>query len=144
MIYRMIYVSDICEGYADDLHRALDGARTYYQQHQITGTLWFDGEHFMQMLEGPKEELKTAIEQRIIPPHPHCHISMADLGPCKKRLFQDWRMTYLGKGSPLYDLVCRYTGSQHFNPHDHDTTKLAQLCSRLERARKSWAKQAIN
>lgn len=144
MIYRLIYISDICEGYSKDLNKALDGARSFYAEHNITGALWFDGLHFIQLLEGPEKELKDVVEQRLLPSKPRCNVRVSDLQPAEKRLFPDWTMSYLCKGSPAHKIACQFTGNRTFDPHNCPDEELLELLCTLESARQERARRAIN
>lgn len=144
MIHRLIYVSDICEGYSDDLNRTVDGARSYFAEHDITGALWFDGNHFIQILEGPKQELKAALEERLLPTKTHCNIKVSEICPTEARTFKDWSMSYLCKGSHAHDVICARTGNTEFNPHNFVEDELADLLCALEKDRRNNARNAIH
>ena len=144
MIYRLLYVSDICEGYSDDLDNIREGARSYYAENDITGALWFDGSHFIQILEGPKESLKRARTERLIPAKTHCAIKITELPPSSHRTFNDWSMSYLCKGSHAADVIQARTGDRAFNPHNYVESELADLLCTLEEDKRQNAREAIN
>lgn len=144
MIHRLVYVSDICEGYSNDLNKALDGARAYYAKHDITGALWFDGFHFIFLLEGPKKNLDIACKERLLPTNNSNNTKITDLGPTRKRAFSDWTMSYLCKGSHAHEIIRAQTGDTNFNPHNYIPTELADLLFALENDRRKCAQNAIN
>ncbi len=144
MIHRLIYISDICEGYSTDLNKALDGARSFYAEHSITGALWFDGLHFIQLLEGPKEELVEALQKRLFSDQPKSNAHVSDLQAAKERLFPDWTMSYLCKGTHAHEIACQFVGDKEFDPHACPDHALMELLCALEHERQERARSAIN
>jgi hypothetical protein len=77
--------------HADDLLKLLFDARTHNLEHDITGLLLYHEGRFMQMLEGPREQVLSLYE-RIAADSRHAHLAIEFSQPTIERLFPDWQM----------------------------------------------------
>jgi len=72
-------------------------ARTFNAEHEITGLLTYDGEHFTQVLEGPATVLDTLMARISADPR-HGRVRVLARKPIISRDFEDWSMGYLHDG----------------------------------------------
>ena len=69
-------------------------ARGFNAIHGLSGVLMFDGQHFMQYLEGPKEDVWKLLVSIAQDPR-HVEFKIQDQGECAgERLFTGWSMGY--------------------------------------------------
>lgn len=81
-------------------------ARSFNASHGLTGVLVFDGQHFLQYLEGPQQPLWDLLV-RIAQDPRHVNFTLQHRGPCAgERLFRNWSMGYalVDDADPLADL----------------------------------------
>lgn len=77
----------------DDLLALLDHSRTRNAESDITGMMLFHDAHFVQVLEGPDEEVRTTFA-RICEDtrHRSIHVELEDT--IEERMFPDWSMGF--------------------------------------------------
>ena len=69
-------------------------ARSFNASHGLTGILVFDGQHFLQYLEGPQQPLWDLLV-RIAQDKRHVNFTLQHQGPSPNgRLFRAWSMGY--------------------------------------------------
>lgn len=95
-LYRLLYTSECkIEGPADRraraVHRITEQSRSNNRGQGLTGVLLYVQNSFIQVLEGPAEQLETTFE-RICCDFRHGSLRLVDLTPVKARLFADWDM----------------------------------------------------
>lgn len=73
--------------------RLLEKARTNNEAQNVTGMLCFDGEHFVQILEGDIENVERLYNQ-ICQDTRHDNIKQIYSGEITERNFNDWSMGY--------------------------------------------------
>lgn len=81
-------------------------ARSFNANHGLTGVLVFDGQHFLQYLEGPQQPLWDLIV-RIAQDPRHVDFNLQHRGTCSgERVFRNWSMGYalVDDADPLADL----------------------------------------
>ncbi|MVN77211.1 phosphonate transporter [Hymenobacter sp. HMF4947] len=97
-LYQIIYHSLATEAgrSPDVLAGLLRQARAHNQDHRLTGLLLYaaDTHEFVQVLEGPRDELDT-LYQRITRDPRHKHAFVLHEGPAAGRMFPDWRMGFV-------------------------------------------------
>ena len=72
--YELLYISELSpETPPTSIADILTQARQVNKAKGITGLLLFDGEHFIQVLEGSREDVLEAME-RIENDHRHCRV----------------------------------------------------------------------
>jgi hypothetical protein len=76
-----------------DLVKLLFDARAFNREHAITGLLLHHGVHFMQLLEGDRDQVR-ALYRRILSDARHRDVVMEHEGPSSQRLFPEWTMGY--------------------------------------------------
>ena len=80
----------------EELAALLRRARAHNQDHRLTGLLLYaaDTREFVQVLEGPRDEL-ARLYQRIAADPRHHHIFVLHEGLAAGRMFPDWRMAFV-------------------------------------------------
>ncbi len=89
----------------------LDTARSRNSEEHITGVLFFDGESFIQILEGPDEKVEN-IFALIEADRRHENVQSVYKGKILNRSFADWSMGYKFI-SPLTDQLHEYDWETH-------------------------------
>lgn len=94
MLYRLVYVSTPAEGLsAFDIGNILDVSISNNDERRITGFLAHNGQHFMQALEGERDEV-LEIYQRILADDRHLGVVQIVGENIAQRAFPDWAMNY--------------------------------------------------
>jgi len=93
---RMLYVSRSSIGLDDDaeLQKILEVSRRKNPDLEITGILCAGGGHFIQILEGPQENLIRLYGIILADPR-HYDSVLVGIAPIEKRIFRHWSMGYL-------------------------------------------------
>lgn len=93
---RMLYVSRSSIGLDDDaeLQKILEVSRRKNPDLDITGILCAGGGHFIQILEGPQENLIRLYGVILADPR-HYDSVLIGIAPIEKRIFRSWSMGYL-------------------------------------------------
>ncbi len=90
----LLYHSEAGIAFDDKLIESiLTTARDRNAKEDITGMLFFDGETFIQILEGPEERVDRVFAS-ICQDNRHCKIGHIYRGQIFERSFADWRMGY--------------------------------------------------
>jgi hypothetical protein len=98
--YQLIYISGASTSFSKkDLIGLLAQSRKFNHSKEITGLLLYAGGHFMQLLEGAREEIKPLME-RITKDGRHNQVDVLEEGPVKHRQFPEWSMAFLDFASP--------------------------------------------
>lgn len=77
----------------EELKEMLAQWRKYNEKEDITGMLLYSGDHFVQLIEGPAENLKKLFS-RINQDNHHTNIIKLADGKITHRLFADWTMGF--------------------------------------------------
>lgn len=94
-LQRLVYISDRNHKVECDMTRLFAGANEFNMARNIKGALWFDGDHFVQVLEGSKGVLET-VWSRIKESNVHTGIDIVYHHAINTRYYQDWTMSYFG------------------------------------------------
>lgn len=79
----------------------------------VTGALFFNGEWFVQVLEGGRQTLSDLFVRISADPR-HRAVCLLDVSAITERVFADWDMRYIG-GQPAQEAVIK-----RFMPHGFD------------------------
>lgn len=79
---------------ADELNDILEVSRKKNRLLQITGILCAGGGHFIQILEGPQDEL-IRLYSRILDDPRHYDSVLIGVAPIQQRIFKNWSMGYI-------------------------------------------------
>lgn len=133
-LYRLIYVSDQTPEVPCDAARIADDSKVFNAKHGVTGALWFDGEHFLQLLEGGKEELNTVL-QRILNSRYHQDIDIICFQKSAERIYGDWAMSYFGSHSHNREVAEQFAGGPDLCLRSLPTGTLVEMLRFLEEER---------
>ena len=99
-MYRLVYVSTAQDSVdASQIGDILDVSESNNHERMITGFLAHNGRHFMQALEGDREEVK-AIYERIVADHRHFGVVQIIGENISERAFPEWAMNYFRVDDP--------------------------------------------
>ena len=90
-IFRLIYASQPFGYNQPMLNGILADAKTYNPDNHITGALICREDIFMQLLEGPKDNILYTYN-KILNDDRHLNINLLVEEKCKQRIFPDWYM----------------------------------------------------
>lgn len=105
------YVSRSCiplEDHAAAVMRIVTDSIEWNRSMEITGAMLDTGEHFAQLVEGPRAGLVDLRNKLEIDPR-HCALVRFEWGPVSHRRFGDWALTYSGSAS----FFARYLRRMH-------------------------------
>jgi len=77
----------------DDVQQILQSSHINNPATGVTGLLCFDGQRYVQILEGPKDAVNTLYDKIHADPR-HREIELLHMGGIESRSFDDWRMAY--------------------------------------------------
>ncbi len=143
MLHHFLYVSDLAEEYPCDFQKIIANAAMTNSACDVTGALWSDGRHFVQLLEGQKAALELVFHDKIASARSHTNIRMLSSGDWEQRLFPDWSMAYLGSGSDTRQIAESLIGRKKFSIRDCSANELINLLTILEKFRQDSAGIAI-
>jgi len=111
-------------------------ARNYNEQHGITGTLCYGNGHFLQCLEGEKDEILT-LQERIFADGRHKEVQILSLKNISQRSFEDWRMRLLFLERWLWSPATKKQADQlspflPFAPHGWTPARTAQFINTIQ------------
>lgn len=108
-MYRLVYVSTAQEGIGpDEVGNILDVSVSNNHERMLTGFLAHNGRHFMQALEGERDEVND-IYSRIVADHRHFGVVQIIGEEIEERAFPDWSMNYFRADDPKGGaMVLRY------------------------------------
>ena len=99
-MYRLVYVSTAQDGLSQrEIGDILDVSTSNNDERRITGFLAHNGRHFMQALEGEREEVKE-IYDRIINDNRHFGVVQIIGENISERAFPHWAMNYFRVDDP--------------------------------------------
>ncbi|MDP3408873.1 BLUF domain-containing protein [Bosea sp. (in: a-proteobacteria)] len=94
-LHRLVYTSVYRAGRVDNalsaLRAILSTSRKNNEAANVTGYLIFDGDSFIQVLEGPLAALEATMA-RIAADERHRDVSVLGTHPAETRLFREWKM----------------------------------------------------
>lgn len=94
MLYEIIYCSMASANITEnDIKDILETSRKYNELHEITGCLLFYDNQFLQLLEGPRENLEI-LEHKIQADPRHYNMDVMERGYIKRRMYPNWTMAF--------------------------------------------------
>jgi hypothetical protein len=100
MMYRLVYVSTAQDGISpNDIGNILDVSQSNNHERLITGFLAHNGRHFMQALEGEREEVMSVYD-KIVADARHFGVVQIIGENIASRAFPDWAMNYFRVDDP--------------------------------------------
>ncbi len=93
-MHSLVYRSVASETFSlSEIYKMLSDARESNADHGITGCLLYHNNHFLQLLEGKKEEV-LALYDRIKKDPRHSDVITLMEEPRSERIFDDWSMAF--------------------------------------------------
>ncbi|WP_164516251.1 BLUF domain-containing protein [Sphingomonas sp. 2R-10] len=92
--YRQIFYTSRSDA-GVDVDRILQQSRHNNAVDGITGLLWHDGDHFLQVIEGPESSIAATYARIAIDPRHH-EVTVLSDRPVPKREFGYWSMERVG------------------------------------------------
>lgn len=103
ILVRCVYFSDAVlsddfDARNSQIQAILHSAREFNQPINVTGALVYDRGHFLQVLEGDRENVGRIME-RVMRDDRHRNIRLADFSEINERRFNQWSMGYVDADS---------------------------------------------
>jgi hypothetical protein len=97
-VRQLLYISSsTLPGNSADIDGIIEESRHNNALEGLTGILWSDGTHFLQVLEGPDESVGATFG-RILSDHRHSGIVVLRDAPVEEREFGSWTMVHRRRG----------------------------------------------
>ncbi len=113
---RLVYYSDRNTSEPLDLKRLIGSCQKNNAKDTITGMLHFDGEHFIQVLEGGRAEV-SATYHRIAKDPRHTNPVIIAYSDVRERLFPQWGMgLHEHRGEETKQIFMRYFSKPQIDP----------------------------
>ena len=114
VLVRLIYCSTV-NGIGDkEIEAILDKSRANNALDNITGALIYDGQHFLQCLEGSRLNVSKRFLV-ISQDNRHKDVELIDFSLIKERRFAQWTMGYAGSSTFDPEIISTYS-PDGFNP----------------------------
>ena len=115
-LVRMIYASKVTDSVdSSDIKAIADTAVEKNAELGLTGLLCYNGEVFVQWLEGPRDAVNE-LYATILRDWRHERITILDYSEVDERVFHDWGMGFIPAEEFGADLVMKYSASAKFEP----------------------------
>lgn len=115
-LIRLIYCSELNNVDTEGLTAILEASRRNNAKHGITGTLLFNGQFFLQCLEGGRKIVNT-VYHRIVHDERHKNPTLLDYAEISQRDFSDWSMAYVPWTKDVRAVVRTYATTEDFDPY---------------------------
>lgn len=122
---RLLYYSKTNSDVDLSIDHILKSARRFNESKFITGMLWFDGDYFIQILEGSRENINLVYE-RIFKDKRHHTLTLMDFREVNERIFPSWNMGYYADVSRNRNEVMRFSITDQFRPDIIDVESLTR------------------
>lgn len=115
-LIQLIYASRIKAGFGpQDVEQILAVARSKNAKLGITGLLCFNGESFLQCLEGDRIAVNELYHHIINDPR-HYQVLLLRYSDIVKRDFESWAMGYMGLTAENKETLLRFSSQPLFDP----------------------------
>jgi len=132
MLSELIYMSDVQdEGLGDGgVVTILEQSRRRNAAASVTGLLVFDTHHFLQCLEGGREEVTDTYHRIAVDPRHH-DVTLMCVSDIDERYFPDWSMGYLGVTAPARQVLRRFSPNGVFAPRSMSAASVSAMLKEL-------------
>lgn len=121
MIFHLLYVSEKSRAFADDDIDSIIGAsQRNNQKLKITGILICNGNFFIQLLEGRKDQVMHAFNRISVDPR-HFRVRTILTADSEKRLFPEWAMGLVRE--PTESTMNQILPHLHSQIREHDEVR---------------------
>lgn len=125
-LHKLIYVSKPQISGRADVDQILEASERNNGPRGLTGMLLFDGDSFLQLLEGDRAEI-SQLFLSIAADSRHSDVEIIASGPTECRLFADWSMRYVSTSREAPALI-KYASRRKFDARALSVTAIEQLC----------------
>jgi len=132
-LIRLVYYSHCQLSNEADLENILASARRNNARNKITGALWFDGDYFVQALEGGRRAVSQTYHAIAADPR-HSDIELVSCGTVDTRSFHTWKMGYFADTTENRALVLKHSGSDKLEPRNLADSGLLKILAEGELA----------
>jgi hypothetical protein len=130
-LVRLLYVSKVTAGFSPaDLQAVLEAARGNNVKNGISGLLAFNGDYFLQVLEGGRGAVNR-LYQSIARDSRHEGILLLQLSDIPARMFPRWSMAYVPTALLTRDLLMRFSCDGQFLPLEMSASSCLGLLQAL-------------
>lgn len=130
-LVRLLYLSKATGGLgASGIESLLLSAQRHNIQVGISGMLAFNGEYFLQVLEGGRTEVNR-LYHRIATDPRHQELLLLQMDQISERLFADWSMAYVPSSKLSRELLLRYGVGDDFCPMQMSNSSCIGLLTAL-------------
>jgi len=127
----LVYASTRCSDWKDkDIYQILSASGINNAKSAITGALCFNGDYFLQCLEGDRRAVNE-LYRKIQNDHRHRDVILLHYAEMTHRSFENWQMLYVPESKMSQSHILRYSGRQQFNPYEMSGASALQLCREL-------------
>ena len=128
---RLIYFSERNPEAETDVDKLLAKARENNAKRQVTGALWFNGDIFIQLLEGSRAMVSDAYNT-ICRDTRHRNVQLVTCQPITERCFGDWSMAYLGDLKRNRTQILKFSSGDQLNPAEQTTESIIAMLTSIE------------
>lgn len=114
----------------DDIYQILNKSRVNNEQSGVTGALCFNGDYFLQCLEGSRSAVNR-LYRDIHNDNRHENVILLHYHEITERAFDKWSMLYVPASSMSADHIVRYSGDKQFDPYRMSGESALQLSREL-------------
>lgn len=129
-LVRLLYTSRATAECSANLQREIDAllvkALRYNPKQQITGALMAHGGWFVQVLEGPEDNVHRLFRKICLDPR-HEGADLVDEGPVEARTFSHWSMCALQLSALDARILSELDRMADFDPRDYSKSQLMDL-----------------
>lgn len=140
--YRLLYVSDQIQDVPCDVGMIAEESRIRNARLGVTGALWFDGQHFLQLLEGSKEAINSVLH-RVLNASQHKEIDIICFQKVPGRIYSDWAMSYFGSHSHNREVAEQFAGGPDLCLRSLPSSVLVEMLRFLEEERQTDLRRCV-
>ena len=123
---RVIYCSELSGVNKDAISDILAASRRNNAKASISGMLLFNGNFFLQCLEGARSAVNETYH-RIMHDSRHCHPVLLAYETIAQRDFGDWDMAYVPWTGDVRKIIRLFSISEEFNPYQLSSESATSL-----------------
>lgn len=128
---RLIYFSERNPETDFDVEKLLEKARGNNTRRQVTGGLWFNGDIFIQVLEGSRA-MVSKVYNTIATDKRHRNVELVSCEPIVERQFSDWSMAYLGDLKRNRAQILQFSTGDQLDPAAQPADSIIAMLTRVE------------
>lgn len=126
MLFELVYASRAIDLAPGAIEEIVATARHFNAAHDITGALIYDGQYFIQFLEGDAGLLSN-LYRRIASDVRHTDVVLLKAGSISRRHFGQWSMTAVAENHDVAALIRQYSATHVFDPYVLPRPAVTQL-----------------